>query len=149
MVARAVGYYGAAFKGDQGVTQEDSLSPTIFNVVVYAVVCHWVAVVVEGAGERGERGQKGRHQNALFYTDDGMVASSDPRWIQDAFITLVGLFDRVVLRTNVGKTFVMVCYLCQAAGNQSEVAYGRWMKGEGPSYQEWQKVWVQCRECRD
>ena len=50
MVARAVGYYGAAFKGDQGVTQEDSLSPTIFNVVVYVVVCHWVAVVVEGTG---------------------------------------------------------------------------------------------------
>ena len=40
MVAKAGGYYGAAFKEAQGVTQEDSLSPTIFNVVVYAVVRH-------------------------------------------------------------------------------------------------------------
>ena len=129
MVARAVGYYRASFKGDQGVTQEDSLSPTIFNVVMYAVVRHWVDVMVEGAGERGERGQEGRHQNALFYADYGVVALSDPRWLQDSLSTLVGLFDMVGLRTNVGKTFVMVCFLCQAAGNQSEVAYGRWMKG--------------------
>ena len=57
MVARAGGYYGAAFKGDQGVTQGDLLSPTIFNVVVDVVVSHWVTVMVEGAEERGERGQ--------------------------------------------------------------------------------------------
>ena len=40
MVARAGGYYGEAFKGYRGVTQGDPLSPTIFNVVVYAVVRH-------------------------------------------------------------------------------------------------------------
>ena len=93
------------------MTQEDSLSPAIFNVVVYAVVRHWESVMVEGAGERGERGKEGRHQNALLYADDGMVASLDPRWLQDAFSTLVGLFDRVGLWTNVGKIFVMVCCL--------------------------------------
>ena len=63
-----------------------------------------------------------------------MVASSDPRWLQDAFSTLVGLFDIVGLRNNVRKTVGMVCYPCQAAGNQSEAAYGRWMMGEVPYY---------------
>ena len=38
MVARAGGYYGKAFKGEKGVTQGDLLSPTIFNLVVDAVV---------------------------------------------------------------------------------------------------------------
>ena len=59
MVARAGGYYGATFKGSRGVTQGDPLSPTIFNGVVDAVVRHWVMVMVmvEGAEERGERGQ--------------------------------------------------------------------------------------------
>ena len=111
---------------------EDPLSTTIFNVVVDAVVRNWVTVVIADAEERGERGQDGRHQDALFYADDGMVASSEPRWIQGAFNTLVGMFDRVGLRTNVRKTVGMVCRPCQAAGTQSEVVYGRRMMGEVP-----------------
>ena len=46
MVARAGGYYGTAFRGERGVTQGYSLSPTIFNVVVDAVVRHWVTGVI-------------------------------------------------------------------------------------------------------
>ena len=42
MVARAGRYYGKGFKGERGVTQGDPLSPTIFNVVVDAVVRHWL-----------------------------------------------------------------------------------------------------------
>ena len=57
MVARAGGYYGAAFTGARGVTQGDPLSPTIFNVVVDAVVRHWAMVMVVGAEKRGKRGQ--------------------------------------------------------------------------------------------
>ena len=34
--------------------------------------------MVEGAEDQGERGQEGRHQAALFYTDNGMVALSYP-----------------------------------------------------------------------
>ena len=79
MVERARGYYRTGFKGGQGVTQGDLLSPTIFNVVVDAVVRHRVTLAVTEAETRRERGREGRHQAALFYADDGMVASSDPR----------------------------------------------------------------------
>ena len=59
-------------------------------------------------------------QAALFYTDDGMVVSSDPAWLQGAFTDLVSIFDRVGLMTNVGKTFSMVCHPCQVgAGNRT------------------------------
>ena len=51
MVARAGGYYGAAFQGARGVTHGDLLSPTIFNVVVDAVVRKWVTLVIAGAEE--------------------------------------------------------------------------------------------------
>ena len=78
MVARTGSYYGKGFKGEQGVTQGDPLSPTIFNVVVDAVVRHWLQLATQEAGRRGERGIEGRHQAALFYADDGMIASSDP-----------------------------------------------------------------------
>ena len=37
----------------------------------------------------------------FFYVEDGVVASTDPGWIQLAFDMLTGLFDRVGLRTNV------------------------------------------------
>ena len=136
MVARAGGYYRAALQGAHGVTQGDPLSPTIFNVVVDAVVRNWVAVVIASAEEQGERGKEGRNQDSLLYADDDMVSSSDPRWLQGAIDTLVGLFDRVGLRTNVGKTVGMVCRPCQAAGTQSEAAYGRRITGEGPTYRE-------------
>ena len=66
------------FKGARGVTQGDPLSPTIFNVVVDAVVRHWIDGIVDEAEEKGETGWEGRHQSAVFYADDGMVVSSDP-----------------------------------------------------------------------
>ena len=78
MVARAGGYLGTGFKGERGVTQGYPLSPTIFNVVVDVVVRHWVTLAVE---EAEKRGKEVRHQAALFYADDGMVASSDPCWL--------------------------------------------------------------------
>ena len=51
-----------------------------------------------------------------------------------AFITLVGMFDWAVLRTNIGKTVRMVCRPCQAAGTHLEAAYKRRMTGAGLSY---------------
>ena len=54
MVAKAGGYYGSAFQGSRGVTQEEPLSPTIFNVVVDAVVQHWFAVMMGSADEQSE-----------------------------------------------------------------------------------------------
>ena len=135
MVARAGGYYGDAFKGSRGVTQGDPMSPTIFNVVVDAVVRHWVMMALDEAENRGDRGNEVRHQAAIFYADYSMVASSDSRWLQWEFNALGSLFERVGLWTNVGKTVNMVCRPCQAAGNQSELAYGQKMTWEGPTYQ--------------
>ena len=136
MVTRAGGYYGEGFKGAQGVTQGDPLSPTIFNVVVDAVVRHWVTMALDKAEKRGEGGDEGRYQVALFYADDDMVALSDPHWLQWAFNALVSLFERVGLRKNVGNTVSMVCQPCLAAGTKLEAAYGRKMTGEGLTYRE-------------
>ena len=111
------------------------------------MVRHWVTMTLEEAEKRGKRGNEGRHQAALFYTDDGMVASSDPRWLKWVFDALVSLFERVGLWANVGKTVSMVCRPCQASGTQLVAAYGRKMMGEGPTYRERQKERVQCGEC--
>ena len=59
MVARAGSYYGKGFMVGRGVTQGDPLSPTIFNVVVDAVVRHWLTIAVQEAERRVERGREG------------------------------------------------------------------------------------------
>ena len=104
--------------------------------MVDALVRHWVTGVIADTEERGDLGKERRHQAALFYADDGMVASYDPRWLHGEFNTMVGLFDRVGLRKNFGKTVGMVCHPCQAVGNLSEAAYRRRVTGEGPTYRE-------------
>ena len=134
MVARAGGYYGTDFQGDRGVTQEDPLYPTIFNLVVDLVVRHCVTGFLKESEAIGELVQEGRHQVALFCANDGMFALLDPVWLQGSFNALVGLFGRVVLQTNVGKTVGMVCHPCQAAGNLTTAAYGRSTTGRRQLY---------------
>ena len=46
-----------------------------------------------------------------------------------------------------GKTVSMTCRPCATIGNQSEVAYGRKMTGEGPTYQERKRERVECGDC--
>ena len=69
---------GQLWGGEGGVTKFNLLSPTIFNVVVDAVVLHWLQGVLEESEARGDLGQEGRHQVALLYADNCMVASSEP-----------------------------------------------------------------------
>ena len=105
-------------------------------------------MAIDKSEKMGEGGKEGRHQAALFYVDNGMVASSDPCWLQWSFNSLVGLFECVGLCTNVGKMVIMTCRPCPAAGNQSEEAYIRKMTGEGPTYWERQKERVECGDCK-
>ena len=77
-VARAGGYYGEGFQGFWGVTQWDPLSPTIFNLVVDAVVRHWVLLVEGLAGGKVGWGREVLHRSAFLYADDGLVISTDP-----------------------------------------------------------------------
>ena len=45
MLARSGGYFGLLFKGYHGVNQGDPLSLMLFNVVVGAIIYHWVTVL--------------------------------------------------------------------------------------------------------
>ena len=90
-------------------------------------------MVCEHCGEVIAVGSMSSHlMTTVFYTDDGMVVSSEPAWLQGAFNTLVAIFDRVGLLTNVGKTVSMICHPCRAgARNRTEAAYSRRLTGLG------------------
>ena len=79
--------------------------------------------------------------------DGGILSSSDPGWLQWAFIALVGMFDWVLLRKSIRKTVIMVFHLCHSAGTQSEAVYEQRMTGAGLLYRERQLVRMQCSEC--
>ena len=51
------------------------------------------------------------------------------------------------LQSNVGKTVSMTCRPCPATGNQSEVAYGRKMTGDGLTYLDRKIERVECGDC--
>ena len=76
-----------------------------------------------------------------------MIALTDPRWLQWAFTILVGLFERVGLKTNQRKTVSMACRPCSAAGNRSEKSYMHTMTGKGLSPRERKRERVICRDC--
>ena len=85
--------------------------------------------MVESVVGQGGCGWEGRHKNALFCADDSMIASSDPGCLKAACSTLLGMFDQMGLKTNVGKTVGMVFRPCQVAGTQSKAAYKLQMMG--------------------
>ena len=128
MVARPGVYYGSPFRRERRVTQGDPLLPTIFNLVVDAMVCHWESLLVakreggessnnEGDGahtlgrtiwdqdDRKQWTEEGRQRLTVkaefFYADNEVVASTDLGWLQSAFDFLTGLFDWVGLWKNV------------------------------------------------
>ena len=108
MVARAGYCYYAPFKGHQGVNQGGPLSPTIFNMVLDAVICCWfMLVLVEEAVPDGF-GWAVQWPEALFYVDDGLLASPRPAWLQVVLDVLKVLFYRFGLQTNVTKMVGMV-----------------------------------------
>ena len=74
MVARAGRYFEHLFKGYQGVTQGDPLSPTIFNMVVDAVICHWVMVVTSAEAGMGGLGFTIIDCTAYLYANNGLIS---------------------------------------------------------------------------
>ena len=88
------------------------MSPNIFNVVLDAVIRHWVTVVA--LAEAGVEVLRDTIQELadFFYADDALVASLPPEKFQRTFNVLTDLFDQVGLHTNLHKTVIMDCRLC-------------------------------------
>ena len=80
-----------------GVTQGNPMFPTIFNMVVDAVIHHWATVVSgEKTGPEGF-GTASQKLAAPFYADGGILASPQPDRLKEALDVLTGLFERVRL----------------------------------------------------
>ena len=103
LCCRAAGYYGRLFKARRGVTQGGPLSPTIFNLMVDAIVREWERQLVTG----GLGLDNMQQLFACFYADDDLLVAWDPKHLQLAFDLLTNLLDKVGLKTNTTKTKAM------------------------------------------
>ena len=92
MVTLAGQYYCAPLKGYLRVTQGDPLSSTISNMVVDAVIRHWVAVVVGEEAEPKGFGRSFQRISALLCVNSGIIASLHSSRIQEALGVITGLF---------------------------------------------------------
>ena len=138
MAEKAGGHYRPVFQIHRGVIQGDPLLPTIFNVVVDAVIRHWVTVLGWGGQEGAIQvlGTSIQTLLMLFYANDGLVALPESTRLQGAFDALMGLFKKVGLRTNEGKTVSMACRSCHTPHVWSTEAYTCQVMVRGIPYRE-------------
>jgi hypothetical protein len=115
------------------------MSPTIFNIVVDAVVRQWLSHVCSNAVAMDGLDYEVGEKYFLFYADDGLVAAMDKDWVQESFDTLINLFERVGLRTNTQNTKVIMGHI---SGRQSDYVYELRMTGSGDNFQtrQWRRV---------
>ena len=110
MVAPVGGHYGETFCGEKCVTQGNPLSPTIFNVVVDAVVFHLESLVAEREGEDsiGDEGDVAKTEGRKIWDQDDDRRRAEEGQEQLAVKAALFYADWVRLRTNVCKTVGMV-----------------------------------------
>ena len=72
--------------------------------MVDAVICEWEHLLAIRRIPLREI----RTRIAIFYSNDGLIASRNPETLQKAIDLLTGLFDRVGLQTNIRKTEVII-----------------------------------------
>ena len=136
--------YGTLFKVHQGVTKGDPLPPTIFNMLVDAVVCHWVTLVAGKEEVPYGFGWLVQWLAAFFYVDSRLLAPPRPTRPQVALSVFTGLFDKVGLQTNINKIVVMVCQPFYIVDGHLEEAYTRRITGMGKYFWERQREIFRC-----
>jgi Reverse transcriptase (RNA-dependent DNA polymerase) len=135
LVPRQGGFYGRPIRSARGVTQGDPLSPIIFNIVVDAVVRAMRAATPGGS------------MLALFYADDGWLASQQAPVVQEAVDAATDLFARMGLRMNATKTKSMTGHSGNAVHAISTPAFSRRHSGEGETYTARKRRMVACPKC--
>ena len=132
---RQSGFYSNPLSVDRGCTQGDTDSPIIFNIIIDAVIRKWTEE------------KNNNTSRALFYADDGLIENEDPDTLQQDLDLIIGLFEKVGLRTNESKTKFMVFRGPSAPKAISKQAYYRMVTGKGKTYNERRKERVQCTIC--
>jgi hypothetical protein len=135
IVPKQAGFFGKPFRATRGVRQGDIMSPTIFNIVVDAVVNEWLEK------------DSNKKVEAIFYADDGLLISDDPTAAQEALNIITENFARVGLKMNALKTEAMIIKGGKVYEAISNVAYNRKVTGTGMTHRERSLEKIECNCC--
>ena len=90
MVTRQSGYYGPKLWATRGTTQWGMDSTALLNVVVGSLIRYWLLLMVEeGELIRDGLGYAVGRSLGVLYSDDGLLESRYPEWIQGALNFLI------------------------------------------------------------
>ena len=101
-------YSRRPFGTERGVTQYGTVSLTIFNIFVDAVVRAVVLEVCRPQDRNHGLGWAVGVHNIIFYEDNGRIAGHNPIWVYMILTAAVRMFKRMGLLKNLGKTKAMV-----------------------------------------
>jgi hypothetical protein len=147
VVARQQGFYSRPIISKRGTTQGDIVSPTIFNIVVDAIVRAWYHSKASNDPDP-QRDSVWSEPASIFYADDGNLYCQCARTLQIATDCIVDLFARMGLLTNAEKTKAMVCMPGKNITRISSPAYQRMMGNEMvATYSTWKRRRVTCDIC--
>ena len=136
IVPKQAEFFGDPFQATRSVTQGDVISPTIFNMVIDAVLHAW------------ERDMGTIGETTIFYADDGYFASCDAETLQTAVDRFAELVAKVGLTVNPTKTKSMITKGSPVYLNILREAYKRQMNGQGEDYITRKKRLVECNQCK-
>jgi hypothetical protein len=146
VATKQTSFYGEPFQATRGVTQGDTVSPTLFNIAVDAVIRAWEREM-DQEQERSEENQR-TDVDCEFYADDGKVGSRDPELVQKSVDILTDLFQCLGLQMNAKKTKAMVTRGVVETVKQSTEAYRRRMGQGGGTHREREAEYVECPMCK-
>ena len=96
MIPRTGRYYGRSFQTGQGVTQGDLVYPTIFNIVVDAVVRETLREVCGPQEALHGLGWKVGEHYIVFYAYGVRISARNPIWAHVMLMILMHMFDWVI-----------------------------------------------------
>lgn len=129
MYVRQSRFYGKAIRAERGVTQGDIVSPTLFNLVVDAVVRRWRQLQPQLLLAPVKL-------NGSFCANDGHIEGTSFARVQEGLRHLAVLFHSFGMKLNTSKTKSMVGY-----PGTSPTAWS------SPSYLQHQKVCCPVEGC--
>jgi retron-type reverse transcriptase len=128
--------FGKPIFATRGVRQGDIMSPTLFNIMIDAVIRNYEA-----------RARINDKTTIQFYADNGFIGSVDYTVAQYTLNVLGQSFQSFGLNINVDKTKSMTMVGCWAIHRMLDNAYSRMITRQGLTNVERKRMMTNCVNC--